>query len=205
VEVSPVDYGVAASEEDLEQILALQRRNLEPSLGPEAVARDGFVTVRHDLELLRDMNRAAPHVVARSAGRVVGYALVMLRAFEARIPILAPMYDRLSALLYTGRAVADSRYFIMGQVCVGEPFRGTGVFAGLYAELRVRYARDFEMVITEVARRNGRSIRAHAKVGFELLHRYRDPAGEEWDVIVWDWSSRIETPGPEKGAGDGRL
>jgi len=182
-----ISFGPAVSDRDLEGILALQRRNVEESLSPEKVARDGFVTVRHDLDLLRDMNRDSPHAVARSGGQVVGYALMMRRAFEERIPILAPMYERLERILHDGRPMSAYRYFIMGQVCVDELFRGRGVFEGLYAELRRLHEGDYEMVVTEVARRNGRSIRAHEKVGFGLLHRYCDSAGEEWDVVVWDW------------------
>ena len=177
----------AAADEDLKQILALQRQNVEEELSSAEVAADGFVTVRHDLGLLRDMNRAESHIVAKSGGRVVGYALVMLRAFEDRIPILGPMYDKLSQLSYHGRPVEEYPYFIMGQVCVAKPFRGSGAFGGMYREMRALYFPKYRMVITEVARRNTRSIRAHEKVGFELLHRYRDASGEEWDVVLWDW------------------
>ena len=53
--------------------------------------------------------------------------------------------------------------------------------------MKALYAPRYDMTITQVARRNGRSVRAHEKVGFELLHRYRDAAGEEWDLIAWDW------------------
>jgi len=188
--LSRVSFRAAASEQDLEQILALQRRNFEEVVGPELAARDGFVTVRHDLELLRDMNRAEAHVVAISGDRVVGYALAMRREFEPRVPILAPMVEKLRGLRHGGRAVNDWRYFIMGQVCVDAAFRGQGVFAGLFREMRALYGERYDMVITEVARRNGRSIRAHEKVGFELLHRYTDDAGEVWDVVLWDWRPR---------------
>lgn len=177
----------AASDSDLAPILALQRRNVEEALDPTEVTAEGFVTVRHDLPLLRAMNRAAAHVVARSCGQVVGYALVMLREFEDRIPILRPMYDMLAHLEYDGAPVDDYRYFIMGQVCIDKPHRGRGIFAEMYRKMCELYSPAYDMTITEVARRNTRSIRAHDKVGFRLLHRYRDPHDEEWDVIVWDW------------------
>jgi len=181
------ELGIASSTADLEQILALQRCNVEEGRTPEDVAAQGFVTVRHDLALLREMNDAAGHVVARVDGHVVGYALVMLASFEERIPILAPMVARLRTLEFRGRALCDLRYFIMGQVCVDAAYRGSGAFAGLYDELRRRYASQYDLVVTEVARRNTRSVRAHAKVGFELLQRYRHDGGEEWDLIGWDW------------------
>jgi RimJ/RimL family protein N-acetyltransferase len=45
---------------------------------------------------------------------------------------------------------------------------------------------SYDFVITEIATRNTRSIRAHEKVGFQLLHRFKDDK-EEWDVVIWDW------------------
>lgn len=184
-------FCTASTDEQLEQILDLQRRNLEENLSAEDAAGDGFVTVRHDLELLRDMNRAEAHVIALHENRVVGYALVMLRTFDDRIPILKPMYAILSGLNYHGKPLDNYRYFIMGQVCVDKAFRGKGVFAGMFREMREQYSGLYDLVITEVAVRNVRSVRAHEKVGFKLLHRYRDPDGEGWDLIVWDW--RVQT------------
>jgi RimJ/RimL family protein N-acetyltransferase len=46
---------------------------------------------------------------------------------------------------------------------------------------------SYDFVLTEIATRNTRSIRAHEKVGFQLLHRFSDEK-EQWDIVVWDWS-----------------
>lgn len=180
-------FTAASTDEELRQILDLQCQNVEERLEREEVAREGFVTVRHDLPLLRDMNRAEPHVIALFDGSVAGYALVMLRGFEERVPVLGPMFAVLDGLEYAGRPLKLSSYFVMGQVCVAKPFRGQGVFDGLFRCMRDRYAARYELVVTEVARRNTRSLRAHSRVGFERLHRYHDPGGEEWDVVAWDW------------------
>lgn len=187
VQKTQSEFRTASTDAELEQILALQRENVEESLSREEVVDGGFVSVRHDLALLRDMNQAEAHLIAVADGRVVGYALVMMREFEDRIPFLTPMYDMLSRLTYDGRPIDDHRYFIMGQVCVDKPFRGSGAFAGMFRKMAELYAARFDFVVTEVACRNARSIRAHERVGFELLHRYQDSDGEEWDLIVWDW------------------
>ncbi|MEM7306085.1 MAG: GNAT family N-acetyltransferase [Planctomycetota bacterium] len=182
-----VELGIASSDDDLRDILALQTANLERELSPDDARSQGFVTLRHDLDALRDMNRAEPHVVARSAGRVVGYALVMLPRFWERVPELAHMRALLAERTHRGRPIEELRYFIMGQVCVDRAFRGRGVFAALYAHMHALYAGRYDAVVTEAATRNTRSVHAHAKVGFELLHRYATPAGESWDLILWDW------------------
>lgn len=177
----------ATDDRHLQGILDLQQRNLEAILDRESVARDGFVTVRHDLELLREMNDFEPHIIALDDGQVVGYALVMAPHFEHRLPIIAPMFEQMRSLQVDGRALEQWRYFVMGQVCVAAELRGHGVFEGLYAHMRDCYSRRFDFILTEVARRNGRSVRAHEKVGFSVWHSYTDEQGEHWDLIGWDW------------------
>jgi hypothetical protein len=183
-------FAQAAGDEQLGQILELQRRNVEEALDPGEVARDGFVTLRHDLPLLREMNAYEPHIVALDAERVVAYALVMGQQFAGRLPLLAPMFDEVRSLRLDGRDLGSYRWFVMGQVCVGQGYRGQGVFEGLYGRMRDCYSARYDFTLTAVARRNGRSIRAHEKVGFSVWRRYTDSVGEEWDVIGWDWRSR---------------
>ena len=75
----------------------------------------------------------------------------------------------------------------MGQIAVAPSHRGTGVFDALYAEHRARYQERFDLVVTEVATRNTRSLRAHQRVGFRTVTTYRD-ATDEWALIAWSWT-----------------
>jgi RimJ/RimL family protein N-acetyltransferase len=170
--------GIAESDRDLEGILALQRANREPT-------RDGFVTVQHTLELLQTMHALAPSVVARDGnGEIVGYALVMLREVRTLIPILEPMFVMIEQI---PAAVIGERWYVMGQVAVAASHRGTGVFDAMYAEHRARYSGRFDAIVTEVATRNTRSLRAHERVGFEPVKRYSD-ATDDWALIRWRWT-----------------
>ena len=177
----PVTVGLVESDDDLEGILALQRECREPTA-------DGFVTVAHTLDLLRAMHALAPSIVARDAdGRVAGYALVMPREVRALIPILEPMFQMIEALpasTICGRP--DARWYVMGQVAVAPAHRGSGLFARMYEEHRARYADRFDAVVTEVATRNPRSLRAHERVGFRTISTYQD-ATDEWALIAWEW------------------
>lgn len=174
--IGSVNVGLVESERELEAILALQRANRAPT-------SDGFVTVQHDLDVLRAMNAIAPSVVARDAqGDVIAYALVMPKETRPLLPILEPMFRLLEAL-----PLASSRWYIMGQIAVAASHRGTGVFDALYAAHRQHYQSKFDLCITEVATRNPRSLRAHERVGFRTISTYRD-ATDEWAVIAWDWS-----------------
>jgi GNAT superfamily N-acetyltransferase len=166
--------GLAESDDDLGGILAVQRANRVPTA-------DGFVTVEHTLEILRAMHALAPSIVARDAGAIIGYALAMPKETRTLLPILEPMFQLIEQL------VPRIRWYVMGQVAVAASHRGTGVFDAMYSEHRARYRERFDRLITEVATRNTRSIRAHERVGFRTLKIYRD-ATDEWALIEWDWS-----------------
>jgi L-amino acid N-acyltransferase YncA len=171
-----MSVGVVQSEADLEQILALQHANLVET-------SDGFVTIRHTLEILEAMHATMPSVVARDdGGRVVGYALSMTRTIGPLLPVLGPMFARLACL----PTLARRRWYVMGQVCVAEAWRGRGVFDALYAKHRAVYSPSFDYLVTEIATRNPRSLRAHARVGFVEIDRYRDET-DEWSVVGWSW------------------
>ena len=185
---------------ELAQILSLQARNLSQVLSSDEQTDQGFVTVQHDLPLLATMAEQYGHVVARDDHRVIGYALVMLPEFKDRIAMLRPMFERLRELTYQGRPVPGYRYFVMGQVCIDAAYRGKGVFSGLYHQLKASMSSAFDLVITEVATRNPRSLRAHRKVGFQTLETYVADTGEAWNVLLWDL--RDDTPdesGPHPG------
>ena len=170
--------GLAATDADLEGILAVQVANRTPTA-------DGFVTVRHDLDLLRRMHALAPSVVARdAAGTVVGYALVMLREARPWIPVLEPMLARLDALPIGERTgIADPRWYVMGQVAVAASHRGLGVFDAMYAAHRAHYGDRFDLTITEIAERNPRSMRAHARVGFRTIESYVHD-DDAWHIVA---------------------
>jgi hypothetical protein len=177
------EVGLADGDGDLDGILRLQRDNLEATVGADAAARDGFVTVVHTRAILDMMHALAPSIVARAAGAVVGYALSMPVECRALLPVLEPMFRVFETLTLDGRPLLEHRMYVMGQVCVGAAYRGRGVFDALYAGHRTHYAHRFDQLVTEVAARNRRSLRAHLRVGFRDLARY--PAGgEEWVVLA---------------------
>jgi GNAT superfamily N-acetyltransferase len=177
VEAGPVEH-----EEELQQILDLQRQNLPRRLSAEELAAEGFVTVEHTLDLLKRMHAIAPSIVARDGGALAGYALVMPVQCRPLVPILEPMFQRLEAL-----GMAGERFYVMGQICVGKRWRGQGVFDLLYQAHRRHLRATFDCSVTEVATRNMRSMRAHERVGFKVIDRYRD-ATDDWAVLRWDWS-----------------
>ena len=169
-----MNVGRVQTGRDLEDILQLQRECLAPTA-------DGFVTVQHSLDILKAMHALAPSIIARGpGGDLAGYALVMPRETRQLLPILEPLFVKLEAL------ALPPRWYVMGQIAVAPKHRGAGVFDALYQGHREHYARDFDTVVTEISTRNGRSLRAHHRVGFETLTTYRDET-DDWAVVAWRW------------------
>lgn len=173
---------------ELEQILELQRANHSSHVSAEEARAQGFVTARHSLETLSRMHDLAPSIVAKDGDQLAGYALMMREEARALVPILDPLFETLSQLSCRGTKLADLEHYVMGQICVALPYRGRGVFDALYQGHKECYSARYPLIVTEIATRNTRSLRAHERVGFEPLHRYRDDV-DEWLIVAWDWSA----------------
>lgn len=172
--------------EELQQILTLQAENLHQHLSLEEREAQGFLTLRHDLATLQQMHALSPSVVVKEGNDVVGYALTMAPGCRQLIPELEPMYSVLDTLNWKDRPLSSYRYYVMGQICIGKPYRGKGLFEMLYHYHREVYHSRYDLLITEIATRNHRSLRAHEKVGFRIIHTHRD-ALDEWAVVGWEF------------------
>jgi ribosomal protein S18 acetylase RimI-like enzyme len=172
----------------IQEILDLQTQNLPKNITANEAKEQGFVTVQHDADLLWSMNQKYPHSIAIDNETVVGFALVMTQDFKNDIPILVPMFEQLDEMTFNNKPLNESSYFVMGQICVAKSHRGQGIAGHLYKNLEERLSSTFDYIITEVATRNWRSMRAHEKVGFQILKKYVDETtNEEWALLIWEW------------------
>ena len=165
-------------------ILRLQQANLPQVLNEQEIKSQGFVTVEHDLPLLQRMNQPIGHTIALFGDQVVGYALTMMSTLRADIPILMPMFEKIDRIKMGESLLRDLPYVVMGQVCVDKAHRGQGIFDGLYLQMQKVMKGHFEYIITEVATRNTRSMRAHERVGFTTELIYTADNEEEWAIIA---------------------
>lgn len=172
-----------AAPADLPAILALQRANLKSTLTPTDIREQGFVTLVHSLDVLVRMHELAPSVVAKVGEEVIGYALTMLLEARPLVPALEPMFAALTGARFRGQPLERLRFYVMGQICVARAQRGSGVFPALYAGHDAHYGDRFDCIVTEVSAANTRSLRAHAKVGFERSVSYTED-GDEWHVLA---------------------
>lgn len=181
-------FDIASTEQQFNQILQLQQANLVNAISEDQQAKHGFVFAEHTLPLLQRMATLLPQVIAVNDNRVVGYNLALHVSMKHEIPKLVPMFHEFEQSEYKGRPLKTYRFVVGGQVCVDENFRGQGLMSKLYHETRNRLQSGYEICVTEVAARNSISLRAHERMGFEVVNTYHD-GKELWKVVVWDLES----------------
>jgi RimJ/RimL family protein N-acetyltransferase len=180
-----ITFQPAILDEHFEQIIALQRQNLYTSLSAERQAEQGFVFAEHTAELLKSMASRLPQIIALANGKVIGYNLAMHVSMKDHLSSLAPIFAEFEKCVYGGSKLTDYRFVVGGQVCVDSNFRGMGLLSKLYNATKDNLPEGYELLVTEVSTRNTISLKAHLKMGFEVIHTYDDGI-EVWDVIVWD-------------------
>ena len=183
-----IQYTIATSDQQLQGILDLQKRNLASNLDESEIQSQGFVTVLHSMGDLQKMNAIERHVTAVDDDRVVAYLLAMTPASRNDIAVLVPMFDTIESIAFAGRPLAASSYIVVGQACVDKAHRGQGVFDDIYRHYRDCFRGRFPYVITEIDVANKRSLRAHQRVGFEAIKEYTAPNGVTWRIVLWDWT-----------------
>jgi hypothetical protein len=176
-----------ATDQDLQGILSLQQANLKKHLSPEEATSQGFVTVVHDLELIKRLNDREQHIIARNGDRVVGYTLAMTREARNDITVLVSLFDQLETIPVGDRKLSDHAFIVVGQVCVDKAYRGQHVLDSCYAAYREAYQGKYKMAVTDIVSTNLRSRRAHQRIGFREMKSFVDEAGTEWVIVVWDW------------------
>ncbi|WP_425234828.1 GNAT family N-acetyltransferase [Ulvibacterium sp.] len=172
-----VIYKRTSEEDELIQILGLQRQNLPVSLSMEEKYREGFVTVSHSFDQLKEMHQVCPHIIAKDKNRVIGYALCMHPMFAKTVPVLRPMFHEIETMVSR-----DEKYMVMGQICIHKAYRKKGVFRKLYQTMKTELSPEYPTIITEVDTKNQRSLKAHYAVGFKDLKRYHS-VNQEWQLI----------------------
>ena len=175
-----IRYTRASTKNELDQILALQKTNAMNAVSPLEKQSEGFVTVSHSYAILKQMNDACPHIIAKDGDLVVGYALVMLKEFRDEIAVLSAMFDTAAELL------GNKSYVAMGQICISKAYRKKGIFRGMYDFYQEELQDEYDCLLTEVATNNTRSLAAHKSIGFQVL-KTQVSDRFSWELIHWNW------------------
>jgi ribosomal protein S18 acetylase RimI-like enzyme len=179
-----IEIKSAESLPELEGILELQLENHHHTVSESEKSEQGFVTVRHSLD--QKMNSIAKHIIAKDGEQVVGYILAMTKASKDLVPLLIPMFTQFDLLTFKNHGVAAYDYMVIGQICVSKDYRGKGLIDQMYQAYKKAFSQQFDFAITEIAKNNVRSIAAHHRIGFSVIHEFKDDI-QDWAIVVWDW------------------
>jgi len=179
-----ISYTRATTDNELHQILAIQKENIASRITTIEKEKEGFITIGHDFDMLKRMNDSCPHIIAKNGDQVAGYALVMLKYFRNEIHELTPMFDTADKILN------NKNYIVMGQICIAKEYRKMGIFKGLYNYYQQELKNDYECLFTEVASNNLRSLGAHKSVGFKIV-KTQITDSVSWELMVWNWKQPI--------------
>lgn len=177
----------AASEADLIGIQELQKANLKRIIGEAEATKEGFVTAEYSLDLLKSMHGSGASIIAKDGDTVVGYALVTTKEIYGQHDLLDYIFNALNKLNFEGKHLKETPYVLVGQLCVGKGYRGIGLVQKMYNYFKDCYHTQFDYLITDVADNNPRSLKAHLKSGFQVIHSI-DYDGAKWDIVLWDWN-----------------
>lgn len=172
-------------------IKKLQNENLKQNLSNEQKTLGGFLTADYTIEFLQEMNEAQPSVVAKAEnGEVIGYVLAATKEIAPKHPILVGLMETIIPFSYEEQPIQDLPFIIVGQVCIAKEYRGTGLFYRLYQYFAESMKGKYRCCITEVDDKNQRSVNAHQKCGFQIIHSGEsgNNDGVYWHLILWDWS-----------------
>ncbi len=180
-------YSTSNSDNDLQGILDLQKRNLPQNLTDSEIKSQGFVTVNHTLEDLRKMNNHEKHVIIKNDEQIIGYVLAMTKHSRSDIPILIPMFNLFDKVTFRQKLISAYNYMVVGQVCIDKAYRGLGLLDKIYATYKAHFKEKYDFAITEISTKNFRSTKAHKRIGFIEIHSYTDSSNLDWSVVIWDW------------------
>lgn len=173
---------------DMNSLLQLQRSNLVQHISSQTAKTQGFLTFEYSSDILERMMTDMSQPVITSGETLVGYALATSVGAGEEIALMRPLVKMAGTLSLNGSPISQLRHYFMGQICIREGWRGQGLFDALYTAHKTLFSPDYDCIITEIAADNLRSQAAHARVGFQKIHTYKD-AATQWDVVAWDWRS----------------
>ena len=169
-------------DEELLQILQLQQKNDRSIISQAEFQKEGFLTLQHTIDDLKNICGNNGHTVAIYEDVVIGYALTMLSNHHRQIPALGEMINKIEQLK------GETSFLVMGQVCVDKLWRGHGVFGLMYNHIKHQFEERYHGIYTEIDEENPRSIRAHEKVGFKTVTKYKNSVGKTWYLVYWKWN-----------------
>ena len=157
-------------------------------MSEEEIDSQGFVTVSHSVEDLREMNEVERHIIAKENDQVDWISPGHDQAIKMEISgAVSRCLKNSNRLIFWGSPYPAINYIVVGQVCIAKEYRGQSLLDKCYAAYKEHFHDKFDFAITEIAASNLRSLKAHARIGFREINQYEGPDGQSWKIVAWDW------------------
>jgi ribosomal protein S18 acetylase RimI-like enzyme len=183
-----IDVTRVSSQSEIVGIRDLQTLNLKQNITTEEAIDQGFLTASYSIEYLQEMNAASPAIIAKDGDKVVGYALVATKDVRNGHELIEGLFDAIDKSEYNGKLLKDVNYVVVGQLCVAKEYRGQDLVQKLYGHFRECLSKEFTYLVTDIAKTNARSLKAHKKSGFQVINKLMYE-GFEWNIVLWDWNA----------------
>lgn len=186
-----VQIKLLSIDDEILQIKQLQEKNLRQHLREEEAASQGFLTASYPFEYLKEMNAVFPSVIATDDARVVGYALITTQASRNGHDLIQDLFNNIDRCRYHGEILKHARYVVVGQLCVDKEYRGQNLVKRMYDYFASVVRDQYDFMITDVDCDNHRSLKAHAKAGFQVIDSLVY-GGKTWDIVLKECNPTIQ-------------
>ena len=102
-----IEYTTSKSKDELLGILNLQKENLSDALTKDEIISQGFLTVNHSYDQLKNLNDIENHIIAKDNDKVIAYLLAMTQQSKFDLPVLVPMFERFEKISFLNKLISD--------------------------------------------------------------------------------------------------
>lgn len=131
---------------------------------------DGFVTTLFSNTQFEDLIvKEDGLAVAIHGDEVVAYAMAASWQYWCNWPLFQHMIADLPRNSFHGHRLSCENTYQYGPICIHRDYRGSQVLPNLFEFSRRQMVSRFPILITFINRINSRSLRAHTKLGLEII------------------------------------
>ena len=141
------------------------------SLSPEE-RKSGFVTTPFTSEQIQNRVVNNGLFLAEDQNQIVAYVFAGKWSFFEQWPIFPYMTSRFPDLQFRDFEINSEATFQYGPVCVHKNYRGQRIFNQVFEEMRLEWRKKFAFSITFINSINTVSVKAHIKLGWEVIDHF---------------------------------
>ena len=110
-----VSVDTTLCDEGIRAILARHQANLVRNASVKMRTSDGFWTIQHDYDVLRQINSTMPSLIPQDASdNLNGYTLPIRPECVATLPVLNSLFTMIESLPYEDKSIQDHSYHVIG-------------------------------------------------------------------------------------------